>query len=105
MIACVADKTSHLTMADYHKFGDPVHQEPRMASTTITQLITLASQFDPLELASYIPAAKAIQLNGVHLPFWRDWFLQSPPSSPPRILAAEPSCQGHSGPILNQNSK
>jgi len=91
MIACVAGKTSHLTMADYRKFGDPVRQEPRIASTTIAQLIALASQSDPFELSSYIPAAKAIRLNGVHLPFWRDWFLQSPPGSPPRVLTAEPS--------------
>ena len=91
MIAGVAGKTSHLTMADYRKFGDPVRQEPQTASTTIAQLIALASQFDPFELSSYIPAAKAIRLNGVHLPFWRDWYLQSPPGSPPRILTAEPS--------------
>ena len=91
MIACVAGKTSHLTMADYRKFGDPVRQEPRAASTTIAQLIALASQFDPFELQSYIPAAKAIRLNGVHLPFWHDWFLQSPPGSPTRVLTAEPS--------------
>jgi hypothetical protein len=28
MLACVAGKTSHLTMADYCKFGDPIRQEP-----------------------------------------------------------------------------
>ena len=91
LIACVAGKTSHLTMADYRKFGDPARQEPRTASTTLAQLAALASQFHPLELSTYIPAAKAIRLNGVHLPFWRDWFLQSPAGSPPRILMAEPS--------------
>jgi len=44
---------------------------------------------DPLP--PVIPAAKAIRLNGVHLPFWHDWFRQSPPGSPLRILTAEPS--------------
>ena len=91
MIACVAGKTSHLTMADYRKFGDPTRQEPRTASTTLTQLAALASQFNPVELPNYIPAAKAIWLNGVHLPFWRDWILRSLPGSPPRVLMAEPS--------------
>ena len=91
MIACVAGKTSHLTMADFRKFGDPTRQEPRTASTTLAQLAALASQFDPVELPTYIPAAKAIRLNGVHLPFWRDWILQSLPGNPPRVLMAEPS--------------
>lgn len=27
LIACVTGKTSHLTMADYRKFGDPTRQE------------------------------------------------------------------------------
>lgn len=53
LIACIAGKTSHLTMADYHNFRDPTRQEPRTASTTLTQLFTLASQFDPLELSTY----------------------------------------------------
>ena len=70
MIACVAGKTSHLTMADYRRFGDPTRQEPRSASTTLAQLAALATVHDPLDLPTYIPAAKAIRLNGVHLPFW-----------------------------------
>jgi hypothetical protein len=78
-------------MADYRKFGDPIRQEPRTASTTLAQLAALGSQFDPLELSSYIPAAKAIRLNGVHLPFWRNWILQSPPGHFPKFLMAEPS--------------
>ena len=92
MIACVAGKTSHLTMADYRKFGDATRQEPRTASTTLAQLAALSSQFNPLDLSIYIPAAKAIRLNGVHLPFWRDWFLQSCSDGSPRILMADP-CQ------------
>ena len=77
-IACVAGKTSHLTIANYHKFGNPTPQEPWTASTTLTQLAALATQHDPLDLSTYLPAAKAICLNGVHLPFWRDWCLKSP---------------------------
>ena len=91
LIACVAGKTSHLTMADYRKFGEPTRQEPRTASTTLAQLAALGSQFDPLDLSNYIPAAKATRLNGVHLPFWRNWFLQSPPGGPPKVLIADPS--------------
>ena len=91
MLAGVAGKTSHLTMADYRKFGDPVRQEPRTASTTLAQLAELATTLHPLDLPVYIPAAKAIRLNGVHLPFWRDWILQTPPEVPARTLIADPS--------------
>ena len=91
MIAGVAGKTSHLTMADYRKFGDPTRQEPRTASTTLAQLAALGSQISPFDLQSYIPAAKAIRLNGVHLPFWRDWFLRSSSGDPPKVLLADPS--------------
>ena len=77
LIACVAGKTSHLTMADYRQFGDPTQCEPRSASTTLSQLAALAENHDPLDLHTYIPAAKAIRLNGVHQPFWRDWYLES----------------------------
>jgi hypothetical protein len=90
MLACVAGKTSHLTMADYRKFGDPVRQEPRTALTTLAQLAALAAEFNPVDLYPYICAAKAIRLNGVHLPFWRDWYLQPPPGIPTRTLMADP---------------
>ena len=90
MLASVMGKTSHLTMADYRKFGDPVRQEPRTASTTLAQLAALATNIDPLDLPAYIPVAKAVRLNGVHLPFWRDWFLQTPPGVPTRMLMADP---------------
>ena len=91
MLACVAGKTSHLTMADYRTFGDPVRQGPRTASTTLAQLTAMATTIHPLDLPVYIPAAKAIRLNGVHLPFWRDWFLQTPPGVPSQTLIADPS--------------
>ena len=90
MLACVAGKTSHLTMADYRKFGDPTREEPRTASTTLAQLAALATNINPVDLPAYIPAAKAIRLNGVHLPFWQDWSLQSPPGTPTRTLMADP---------------
>ena len=100
LIAGVAGKTSHLTMADYRMFGDPIQHEPRTASTTLAQLSALAENHDPLELSTYIPAAKAIRLNGVHLPFWRDWDLVSAAgrrllSDPCTFLTPEPLHHWH----------
>lgn len=72
----VAGKTSHLTMATYKEFGDPIRHQPRTAASILTSLETLASQFDPSQVAIYTSNAKAMfRLNGVNLPFWRDWFL------------------------------
>ena len=99
MVACVAGKTSHLTMADYRAFGNATRQEPRNASTTLAQLSALATSYNPLDLDTYLPAAKAICLNGVHLPFWRDWYLESPTqtllSNPSQFLTPEPLHHWH----------
>ena len=99
MIACVAGKTSHLTMADYRGFGDPTRHEPRTASTTLAQLAALTTEYNPLDLSTYLPAAKARRLNGVHLPFWRDWYLESPTqklqSEPSQFLTPEPLHHWH----------
>ena len=99
MLACVAGKTSHLTTADYRTFGDPSRHEPRTASTTLAQLAALATQWNPLDLSTYLPAAKAIRLNGVHLPFWRDWCLESSTqvlrSNPSQFLTPEPLHHWH----------
>ena len=99
MIACVAGKTSHLTMADDRTFGDPTRHEPRTASTTLAQLDALATEQNPLDLSTYLPAAKARRLNGVHLPFWRDWVLgsqmQKLHSDPSQFLTPEPLHHWH----------
>ena len=75
-LAGVARKTSHLTMAAYKEFGDPIQHPPRTASSILTSLETLASQFNPSEVATYTSKARSLfRLNGVNLPFWRDWYL------------------------------
>jgi hypothetical protein len=72
----VAGKTSHLTMASYKEFGDPFRHESRTAASILTSLETLASEFDPSNVAVYTKNARELfRLNGVNLPFWRDWWL------------------------------
>jgi len=75
MLAGVAGKTSHLTMASESSFGNSVQNEPRTASTTLAQLAAIASLVCPWDLAEYRKVAKTFRLNGVHELFWRDWFL------------------------------
>ena len=74
----VAGKTSHVTMANYKQFGDPIRHEPRTASTTLAQLHAIEDSVDPWDLKAYIKEAMKVRLNGVHRPFWRDWALSEP---------------------------
>ena len=72
----VAGKTSHLTMAMYKEFGNPTRHQPQTATSILTSLEILASQFDPSNMAIYTRNAKAMfHLNGVNLPFWCNWYL------------------------------
>lgn len=72
----VAGKTSHLTMATYKEFGDSFQHQPRTATSILASLETLAAQFNPSEVGVYTSNAKVMfRLNGVDLPFWRDWYL------------------------------
>jgi hypothetical protein len=38
LLAAVAGKNSHLTVANYKQFGNPFQHEPRTPSTTVTTL-------------------------------------------------------------------
>jgi len=75
-LAGVAGKTSHLTMASFKEFGDPFRHPPRMAADTLTSLNILSTRFDPSNVGVYTTNARQLfRLNGVDLPFWRDWGL------------------------------
>ena len=91
MLAGVAGKTSHVTMAYYKEFGDAFCHEARTSSTTLKQLRTLEASIDPWDLQAYLKEAKKFRLNGVHRPFWRDWAL----SDPSVFLTPEPLHHWH----------
>jgi hypothetical protein len=88
MMAVTAPKASHLTMAMHKQFGDPFRHEPQTASTTLAQIHATSSKVDPtLDIKAYLKASKEFCLNGVHLPFWRDWpLVDLPINFPPEVL-------------------
>lgn len=93
LISCVGGKTSPVTMANYQQFGDDFRHPSRTGSitlNTINKIRMLANTEEPLEM--YENAAKSYRLNGVQLPFWRDWTLSSDPSS---FLTSEPLHHWH----------
>ena len=72
----VSGKTSHLSTAFGPHFGDQFYHPPRTANQIITDLSTLKSRVDPWDLMSYVKESReSFRLNGVDLPFWRDWAL------------------------------
>jgi hypothetical protein len=72
----VARKTSHLTTASFKEFGDPFQHPPRLATDILASLNILSQSFSPSNVEAYaINARKNFRLNGVDLPFWRDWAL------------------------------
>ena len=87
----VARKTSHLMTATYKEFSDPLRHPPRTAASILTSLETLASNFNPSDIAAYTSNAKSMfRLNGVNSPFWRNWHLPDGiPPNPHQIFPVE----------------
>ena len=92
MLAGVAGKTSHLTLASYKQFGDPFQHQPRTASITLSQRHAIRKQADPSgDLSVYAREAMKFRLNGVDELFWRDW----PGAEPSKFLTPEPLHHWH----------
>jgi hypothetical protein len=93
LISCVGGKTSPLTMANYQQFGDDFQHPPRTGAITLNMINQIHGEATALEsLEKYEKTAKTYRLNGVQLPFWRDWPLSSDPSI---FLTSEPLHHWH----------
>ena len=97
VVAGVGGKTSHLTLASYKTFGDHFRHPTRLGMVTLAQIHTISQDVDPWDLESYAKEAqKRFRLNGVHLPFWRDWTLPDGTiADPSQFLTPEPLHHWH----------
>ena len=97
VIAGVGGKTSHLTLASHKSFGDHFRHPTRLGTLTLAQIDHISEKIDPWDLAPYAKEAQqCFRLNGVHLPFWRNWAL--PDGSvvePSQFLTPEPLHHWH----------
>ena len=97
VLAGVGGKMSHLTLASHKRFGDSFRHPTRLAIFTLSQLESLAEELDPWDLKPYVKQSKSrYRLNGVNLPFWRNWV--SPDGAvmePSRFLTPEPLHHWH----------
>ncbi|KAF9456577.1 hypothetical protein BDZ94DRAFT_1136740, partial [Collybia nuda] len=91
MLAGIASKTLHLTLATYKEFGDPFRHPPRTASRMLSKLRLLEHVANPWDIKTYAGRSKKNRLNGVHCPFWRDW----PLSDPSKFFTPEPLHHWH----------
>lgn len=91
MLAAVGGKTSPVTMAMYTHFGDSFQHEPRTSATTLTQIATAGTKADPEDIVAFFREAQKFRLNGVELPFWRNY----PLSCPSRFITPEILHQVH----------
>ena len=93
LISCAGGRSSPVTTANYNQFGDDFRHPARTGSITIETINKINSSQTALEsLEKYEKTAKSYRLNGVQLPFWRDWPLSSDPST---FLTSEPLHHWH----------
>ena len=78
LIACVSKNASPVTEASHKDFGGTHCHPPRTGELTLTRIHDVAKQVDPWHLDRFQKLAKTLLLNGVHLPFWRDWMNAEP---------------------------
>jgi len=78
MIAAVAKNISPVTMAVQQDFGDGTLHPPRTGKHTLELIVNISHKVDPWDLDKFQKAAKAVDLSGVHMPYWRDWVYACP---------------------------
>ena len=78
MIAAVAKNASPVTMAVQRDFGDGTLYPPRTGKHTLQLIVDTSRKVDPWDLDKFQKAAKAVDLSGVHMPYWRDWLYACP---------------------------
>ncbi|KAH7913503.1 hypothetical protein BJ138DRAFT_1220593 [Hygrophoropsis aurantiaca] len=78
MIACVSQNASPVTLATKDDFDDPRSFVPRTGMFTLSAIHTLSQSVNPWDVREYQTQSKAINLSGVHQPFWRDWRFADP---------------------------
>ena len=78
LISAVANSTSPLSHAVTNQFGEAFCHPPRHGQETIKLIQELSSRVDPWKLDLFQEKGKELGLIGVHMPFWRDWYLADP---------------------------
>jgi hypothetical protein len=82
LITTTSHNVSPVSHATSNDFGDCLKHNSRSAQEILDSIEALNAIVNPLDLQRYQKAARNVGLNGVHAPFWRDWFLVHPDALP-----------------------
>ncbi|KAG1856135.1 hypothetical protein F4604DRAFT_1590413 [Suillus subluteus] len=80
VVACAMMNSSPVTMATHKDFGDPIRHPPHNGSSTLANIAAIIASISPSDLVAFFEACKHYNLNGVDLPFWRNWLAANPSS-------------------------
>jgi len=85
-ISSITMNSSPVTMATRADFGDSTRHPLRTGSSTLAKIKVVTTLVSPSNLIAFFDECKRYNLNGVHMPFWRDWVAADPSS----FLTPEP---------------
>ena len=78
LLAGIRPKASLVSMAIYKEFRDLVPHPPHTSSRTLEDIEQACLEADPDNFKTFLKIVKHYYLNGVHMPFWRNWLLSDP---------------------------
>lgn len=73
LLACVLANQSAFSTATSGGFGDDYEHPRRTRSYTLGQIEKVCIDTDPKFTAAFVKTCYPFGLNGVYMPFWRDW--------------------------------
>jgi len=87
LLAGVSPKASPVSTATYKEFGDVDSHPPRTATKTLDEIERACAEANPSNFEEFLKVCRRLFLNGVHMPFWRNWALCDPSIFfPPEVL-------------------
>ena len=87
LVAGVSPKASPVSIATYKDFGDANPHPQRTATKTLEEIEQACTEANPNNFEEFLKVCRRLFLNGVHMPFWRNWALCDPSIFlPPEVL-------------------
>jgi len=75
LLAGVSPKASPVSTATYKEFGDVDSHPPCTATKTLDEIERACAEANPSNFEEFLKVCRCLFLNGVHMPFWRNWAL------------------------------
>ena len=73
LLACSAGKQSAVLTASSAGMGDSSPHPPCTQDYTLYHIVEACTTVDPMDIPTFYQICQTLSLNGVHIPFWKDW--------------------------------